>query len=440
MKYRLLLISSLLFLGAAPVYVLRFQDTVNPFSSRYILRGLQEARERDARLVVLIVDTPGGLLTSTKEIVSALLASPVPVASFVYPSGAGAISAGAFIVLAADVAAMAPGTTIGASAPVAIGAVQEQEKQPPVPELPGTNIMKKLEELAASMMRSIAQERNRNLEAAEAMVREAKSYTVEEALELGLVDLIAQDLQDLLEKLEGREIVRGEQRIRLEGLRSAPRVEVPMHPVERFLSYFANPTMVYILYILTVSALLVGISNLDQYWIIVVGLVLLLLFLVVAQALPINYGAAALVALGILLMVLEAKLPTNGVLGAIGFAAFVVGSSMFAGSKMEPTFRVPYSVIALFGVPLVLFVILAVYLIARGMMRRPITGAESLHGERALVVKDLAPEGLVELQGEIWRARSLQGTVPKDAWVRVVKKEGLLVFVEPEKREGSENE
>ena len=212
-----------------------------------------------------------------------------------------------------------------------------------------------------------------------------------------------------------------------------------MHPVERFLSYFANPAMVYILYILTISALLVGISNLDQYWIIVVGLVLLLLFLVVAQALPINYGAAALLALGILLMVLEAKLPTNGTLGAIGFGAFIVGSIMFAGSKMEPTFRVPYSVIAVFGVPLVLFVIIAVYLIARGMMRRPITGAESLHGERALVVKDLAPEGLVELQGEIWRARSTQGTVPKDAWVRVVKKEGLVVFVEPEKQEGSQN-
>lgn len=410
-------------LRAPTVVLMTVKDSINPFTARYIERGIREAEKRGAALAVVTLDTPGGLMDSMRDIVQTILNARLPVAVYVAPAGANAGSAGAFITMAADIAAMAPGTTIGSAHPVALPTGGSPS------ETPDDTMMKKVTENAAAFIRTIAEQKGRNAELAQKMVTESISLSEKEALKQKVVDFVAPDLKDLLAQLDGKTINKGDTTYLLQGLKGATIIEVPMSPYERVFSRISHPGILYILFLAGISALLYGVAHPDQVYPLVIGLILLVMAVVALQSLPIRYGAVALIVIGIALIIAEIKVAGHGALGVLGAASFLVGSFMFGST---PEFQVPTWVILALGGPLLFLLGLAVYLIAQTFKRPPFVGSiEAIRGHRAHVVKELAPEGLVELEGEIWRARS-STVLPVGTVVRITGKEGMVLTVAPE--------
>lgn len=405
------------------IAVMSLKDSINPFTALYIERGVKEAQKMGAMLAVVKLNTPGGLMDSMRDIVETMLNAKVPVAVFVYPSGANAGSAGAFITVAADIAAMAPGTTIGSAHPVALPTGGAQ------PEGATDTMMKKVTENAAAFIRSIAEQRGRNADLAQKMVTESISLSEKQAIQQNIVDYIAKDISDLLAQLDGKTVKKGDHSFALKGIKDAKVVDLPMSVYERVFSRISHPGILYILFLAGISALLYGVAHPDQVYPLVIGLILLVMAVVAAQNLPISYGAVALIVIGVALIIAEIKVAGHGALGALGVAAFLVGSFMFGTT---PDFRVPMWIVIALGAPLLLLLALAVYLVAQTFKKAPFIGSiEAIRGHRAKVIKDLTPEGLIELEGEIWRARS---TTPLTAGstVRVTGKEGMVLQVVPE--------
>jgi len=405
--------------GAGEVVLLQLDDTIQPVSARYILRGLDEAARRNASLLVLELDTPGGLIDSARKITAAITASPVPVVVYVAPSGARAASAGFFILLSADVAAMAPGTHTGAASPV--GGQGEDL---------GETMKKKAFNDTAAMVRSLAEARGRNVDKALAAVMEASSYTAEEALDGGLVDLIVKDVDDLLKQLDGREIKRFDGRtVKLE-LADAVIVPIERTAAESFLSVLANPNIAYLLMALGMLGIYVEITHPGGILPGVVGVISILLALYSLSVLPVNLAGVALIVFALVLFLLEVKIASYGLLTVGGVIAFVLGSLMLFDSPI-PDMRVSLGVILPTALVVAGITIFLLTRVARAHRAQVMTGKEGLVGEVGQVLVELAPRGKIAIHGEYWDARTdAAAPLPRGARVRVVAVEGRDLVVE----------
>lgn len=443
MKRLLLLIAALVFLplpaAASTVKVAEIHGAISPASAAYFLRALDEAQRAKADLLVLKLDTPGGLDSAMREMIQAILASPVPVATWVAPSGARAASAGTYLLYASHVAAMAPGTNLGAATPVAIGiggdagkpggAKPEEDKDGMGRAPSGGAMEKKAVHDAAAYIRSLAQLRGRNAEWAERAVREAESLSAEEALKQKVIDFVAADLPELLQKAEGRKVklATGEATL---ALGAAAVVTVERNWKERLLAAIADPNIALILMMLGVYGLLFefytpgfGVAG-------IVGAICLLLALYALAMLPINATGALLIVLGVALMATEAFVPSFGAFGIGGIVAFVAGSLMLIdadvpGLQISLAFIVPLaaaSAVVLGGV--------GAYAL-RSRRRPVVAGVEAMAGGRAVALEDFAKEGWVLAFGERWHARSA-APLKSGAQARIVAVDGLTLVVEPE--------
>ncbi len=409
---------------AARVAVMRLADTIQPASQKYVERALGAAAASGASLVVLELDTPGGLLASTRKITTAITTSPVPVAVYVAPSGAQAASAGFFILQSADVAAMAPGTNAGAAHPV--GGKGEN-----LPE----DVREKATNDAAALIRSLASRRGRDAELAEKAVTESLSFTADEALEKHLVDVVASSRDDLYHQLEGRAVERfGGEKQTLE-LGSVEEVSLPPTPGERFLSTLANPNIAYLLMALAMIGIYTEITHPGAILPGVVGVLALLLGLYSMSVLPVNIAGVALIALALVLWLLEVKVTSYGLLTIGGLASFVLGSLMLFDSPI-PDLRVSLKLIVPTAVTIAAVVIFLLGRVVAVHRLRPMTGREGMIGEVGRAVTELGPEGTVLVHGEYWDAVTDGGTVPAGARVRVVAVEDGRLRVEVAGNEG----
>jgi membrane-bound serine protease (ClpP class) len=424
---------------AATVKVAEIHGAISPASAAYFLRALDEAQRAKADLLVLKLDTPGGLDSAMREMIQGILASPVPVATWVAPAGARAASAGTYLLYSSHVAAMAPGTNLGAATPVAIGiggdagkpgASKPEEGKDGKGRAPSGGAMeKKAVHDAAAYIRSLAQLRGRNAEWAERAVREAESLSAEEALKLKVIDFVAADLPDLLRQAEGRKVKLAAGYATL-SLSAAAVAAVERNWKERLLAAIADPNIALILMMLGVYGLLFefytpgfGVAG-------IIGAICLLLALYALAMLPINATGALLVLLGIALMATEAFMPSFGAFGIGGIVAFVAGALMLIdadvpGLTISLAFIVPLAAVS----ALVLGGAGALALRAR---RRPaVAGVEAMTGTSVEALEDFEQEGWVLAFGERWKARSA-APLKRGARARIVAVEGLTLVVQPE--------
>jgi len=402
--------------GAPPrVDVIKVDGSIVPVVADYIQRGIDHARD-GAQALVIELDTPGGLTSTTQTIIEAILNSPVPVIVYVSPAGAWAGSAGSFITLAGHVAAMAPGTFIGAAHPVTIGDTSQ------LPQAEEEKIVNAL----ASSIRSIAQERQRNVEAAEDMVRQSLAKTDQEALELNLIDLRAENLSELLDRLEGRQItLRGYEKTTLH-TRGAEINRIPMTSVERFLHAISDPNVAYILLSLALLGIAVEFSNPGAILPGVVGGIALFLSLYSLGILGASWAGVLLMFLAFAMLVAEAFVPSHGLLAAGGVASMLMGSFLlFSGT----VFTVNRWLVGGMALGLGAFFFFAISAVVHTHRRPQQTGREGMAGMTAVAKTPLNPRGTVLAHGELWEAISQEGPIEEDEEVLIQRLEGLKLWV-----------
>ena len=401
--------------AAAEIPVVELDGVVHAVTAAHVVQAIDRADAAGAPLLIIRLDTPGGLDTSMRQIVDRMLNCRTPVAVFVGPSGARAASAGFIITVAADVAAMAPGTNIGAAHPVSgLGKMDEV-------------MSKKVTSDAAAYIRSKAERRGRNVEMAEKAVVESKSFTETEALELGLIDLVARDVPDLLAQLEGREVTRFDGTTVTLHLQGETTENVRMDWRQTILSFIATPEILFLLLMGALAGLGAEISHPGLIFPGVLGVLCLILFLFASQIIPVNGAGVLLIILAIALFIAEVKVTSYGLLTVGGLVAMILGAMMLIDSS------VPELQISLWTlVPIVLvfaaFTLALVRLVVQAQLRQPQTGMEGLAGRTGEAVTDLTPEGWVRVQGERWRARA-EEPVAQGETIQVVSGDGLRLRV-----------
>jgi membrane-bound serine protease (ClpP class) len=408
------LFSMRLFAAAPQVSLLKVDGAINPAVADYLLRNLKESATRGDPLLLVEMDTPGGLDSSMREIVKGILASPVPVAVYVSPSGARAASAGAVIALSAHICAMAPGTNMGAAHPVAIG------------EQPDKVMAEKLLNDAEAYVEGIAGKRGRNIEIAKKMVRESLSIPAEKALAEHVIDFVASDRRDLINKLEGRQItVAGRETVlRLRGAEIVPH---DMGTRERILDLIGDPNVAYVLMMIGMMGIFFELSNPGVILPGVIGGISLILALFAFQTLPVNYAGVLLIILAIILFIAEIKIISHGMLTVGGVIAMILGSLMLFESP-EPYLRLSWSVILPTVLMTTIFFVFAVTKVVKAHKRKPVTGGEGLTGEEGRADTDIIPEGKVFVRGEYWDAESAVPILKGDKIV-VASVEGMRLKV-----------
>ena len=409
--------------GGGSVLLGRLDTQIDPVSARVLRGWIEEAEARGARLLVLEVDTPGGLLDSMRDMTGALLDSHVPVAAIVTPAGARAASAGTFIVASAHVAAMTPGTTIGAASPVGAGGTDLRE-----------TIKAKASQDAAALLRGIAAQRGRNSEALEKTIFEASSYSAEEALELGVVDLNVRDVTDLLSQLDGRQVEVQGATVTLDTAQAVVELLEPT-PVQRFQGWVANPHLVFILFAVGGILIIVELVSPGGWIPGAVGLGLLLMAFVGLGNLPVNWIGLALMGGGLVLLFVELQAPGWGGFGAAGGIAFVIGGFLLFGDTSvpglpAPDMRVGWAVLAGTAVFIAISVFGLFHFSRKARDIRVISRASQIVGQTGVVRTTLGPTGTVYLAGELWTAESESGeTIESGETVVAAELDGVKLKV-----------
>jgi len=420
---RILLYCFFLFLfppviDAQTVISMKIDGTINPASADFIQTGIEKAAREKAECIIIHLNTPGGLLKSTRMIVSDILESSVPVIVYVSPGGAQAGSAGVFITLAAHIAAMAPGTNIGAAHPVTL-----QNQMDSTMNEKGTND-------AAAFIRLIAEKRHHNIEWAENAVRKSFAYSETEALEDSAIDIIAKSETELLAKIDGK-IVELSSGTKTLHTASAIVKEHKMSVWEKILNIISDPNIAYILFLLGLYGCMFELYNPGAILPGIVGVIALILALYSMHTLPINYAGLALIIFAVILFLLEIKIVSHGLLAIGGIISLLLGSMMLirSNSSLEMV-KISRSIIFSATIVSALFFLFVVGLGIKAQRRKVVTGIEGLVGDIGEVMEALSPIGIIKVQGEIWNAESLSGTIDKGEKVRIKEMKNLKLFVE----------
>jgi membrane-bound serine protease (ClpP class) len=399
-------------------YVIRIDGSINPASAGYLHRAVQDATEQQAECLIIELNTPGGLLKSTRLMVSDILEARIPVIVYVAPAGAQSASAGVFITLAAHIAAMAPGTNIGAAHPVSMQGSMD------------STMTEKATNDAAAFVRTIAEKRQRNVGWAEDAVRKSLSITETEALQTQVIDLISRNLDSLLIQIDGKTVVlsSGPRTLHTRGL-SIERSDMGFS--ERVLDTLSDPNIAYILMLLGIYGLLFELYNPGNVLPGVVGGISLILAFYSLHTLPVNYAGLALILFGILLFIVDIKAVSHGVLSVGGVVSLILGSMMLIRSESALEFvQISWSVILTSAALSLIFFMFVVGFGLRALKSKPLTGREGLVGETGQALTPLHPKGRVRVHGEIWNAVCDSGTISEDVKIRVVSVENLTLHVE----------
>ena len=404
---------------AQSVRVLRIDvdHVIHPLTVEIIGQGLEQAEQENAAAVVIRLNTPGGLLSATEEIIQLIVASPVPVITYVAPSGGKAASAGFMILIAGDIAAMAPGTNTGAAHPVMLGGAKMDEV-----------MNQKVENDAAASVRAIAEKRGRNTELAEQAVIESKSFTDKEALESNLIDIVANDVPELLRALEGRDIVRfdgSEQSLHLTG---AVVQSYELTNRQRILLPLIDPQLAFVLLILGALGIYVEFTHPGLIAPGIAGAILVIVGLMALTMLPINWAGAALIVLGLACFVLEAMMPTGGILALGGAVSMVLGAVMLVDTGI-PELSIGWGTAIAVTLPFALITVFLLRLAVKSYRYKVATGSESMVGEIGVAKTNVGADGRVFVHGEWWNAKSDQ-LIPSGQRVRIVGIDGLNLKVE----------
>ena len=434
-----------------PVAMIRLEGAIDVPSAEYLERALGVAQERDAQCLLILLNTPGGLGQPMKDMTEALLNAPIPTIVYVYPAGAYAISAGTFVTLSAHVAAMHPATTIGAAHPVQLfsapkmpeppdesgqdegkaedqgqeGDSQEADEGRTAPDV----MSEKIENTFALQARVIAEARGRNAEWAERAVRENATVSAREAVEMGVVDLLADDVPDLLAALDGWEVSLPGSRTVVLATRDAPVEEIRASAKESFLHVLADPNILLVLLVLAGMGIMFELQNPGAILPGVIGGLCLLLALYSMAVLPVNYAGVGLIAFGLLLFLAEVKVASHGVLTVGGVASFVTGALMLMDTSLAPALQVSWQVVVVMAILLMLFFLFVIGAAVRAHMRKVETGEQGMIQEKGRALTALNPRGSVMVEGERWWARAAEGEIAEGEEVEVVGQEGLLLIV-----------
>lgn len=398
------------------IYLLKVDGIINPASSGYIVKGIDKAEKEGASCLVIQMDTPGGLMESMRSIVKRILAAQIPIIVYVAPSGSRAGSAGVFITLAAHIAAMAPGTNIGAAHPVQMGEKIDETMEA------------KILNDTVAYIRGIAKQRGKNEDWAEKAVTESVSVQEDEALQMGVIDLVSPSLEDLLSRVDGREVQISPGNVIVLKVKGVGVKDINMSFRDQLLSIISHPSIAYILLMLGFYGLLYELANPGAILPGVIGGICLILAFFAFQMLPINYAGVALILLGIILFIAEVKITSYGMLSVGGVISLLLGSIMLINSPAE-FLRISFIKVVL---PVVLvsaaFFLFALIMVVRAHRRRPTTGKEGLVGGKGIAKTDLKPEGVVEIRGELWNAVA-EETIKAGEKIQVTEMEGMKVKV-----------
>jgi membrane-bound serine protease (ClpP class) len=417
------------------VWVLTIDDAIGPATSDYIIRSIEKAQLNDAELVVIEMDTPGGLDTAMRDIIQAILASPVPIATYVYPKGARAASAGTYILYASHVAAMAPATNLGAATPVQIGVPsmpigpQDPESDEPQGGPSPTTMDLKVTNDAIAYIRGLAELRGRNVEWAERAVRDAATLPSRDALDENVIDIIAVDLMDLLQQVDGRQVETDGVKVEIRIQGKPVYVNDPDWRTE-FLKVITNPNLVLILGMIGIYGIILEFYNPGVGLPGIVGAICLLLAAYGLQMLPVNYAGLALILLGIALMIVETMAPSFGIMGFGGIVAFVIGSIILMDTDVE-SFQISTPLVAALAVVSALFLIITLRLFMRVRNKEVVSGVHTMVGSAGEAIEDFDKKGQVRVGAEIWKAMS-DSPLSKGEAVTIVSVDGMYINVTKE--------